>query len=343
MIYCGRDITAREDRLVKVDLEYLYNAIKNPKADMESKIRQLRIMSNIDKKQYALFKRRLPYIVTATFSPPFRRIEYFSHIDYFILDIDHLSAKEIDIHSIREIVEKDDRVILSFISPSSDGLKLMFKLEEKCYDHAIYSMFYKLFSMQFSKQYGLEQVLDQKTSDVSRACFMSVDEKVHYNPHALPIKISTYLDLADSDSLFQTKRELDKIVKENLATSDIKDQETDNADPSQEIMDRIREKLNPNKRVVVEKKVYVPEILNDLIEGLTAFIQETGITVGEIINISYAKKMRFSMGNKQSEINVFYGKKGFTVVKSPKAGTSEELNNLMVDLIESYINTNYYG
>lgn len=41
---------------------------------------------------------------------------------------------------------------------------------------------------------------------------------------------------------------------------------------------------------------------------------------------------------KQAEINLFFGKKGFSVVQSPRTGTNAELNQLMADLIIGMIN-----
>ena len=35
---------------------------------------------------------------------------------------------------------------------------------------------------------------------------------------------------------------------------------------------------------------------------------------------------------------LFFGKKGFSVIVSPRTGTDEGLNQLMVDLVSNYIN-----
>lgn len=48
--------------------------------------------------------------------------------------------------------------------------------------------------------------------------------------------------------------------------------------------------------------------------------------------------MRFTLGLKRAELNLFFGKKGFSVVCSPRTGTDSELNQLMVDWVSSYIN-----
>ena len=43
------------------------------------------------------------------------------------------------------------------------------------------------------------------------------------------------------------------------------------------------------------------------------------------------------MGIKHAEINLFYGKRGFKIVESMRAGTDGELNKLMAELVDSYI------
>ena len=76
---------------------------------------------------------------------------------------------------------------MAFCSPGADGLKLLFRLEEKCEDEALFSAFYKQFALTFSQKYQLEGVIDTQTSDVTRACFMSYDPEAWYRPEALPV------------------------------------------------------------------------------------------------------------------------------------------------------------
>ena len=47
----GSNITSSGDVLKKVQEEYLYNSIRHPKPDIDARMRQLRIVTNIDRKQ----------------------------------------------------------------------------------------------------------------------------------------------------------------------------------------------------------------------------------------------------------------------------------------------------
>ena len=94
--------------------------------------------------------------------------------------------------------------------------------------------------------------------------------------------------------------------------------------------------LNP-KAQVEQHSAYVPDQLNEIIAELKLFIEETGLQVTEIINIQYAKKIRARLGQKESEVNLFYGKRGFSIVISPRLGTNEELNELLADLVKTFL------
>ena len=55
-------------------------------------------------------------------------------------------------------------------------------------------------------------------------------------------------------------------------------------------------------------------------------------------NLAFASSTRLEDSiQKESEINLFYGKRGFSVVISPRLGTNEELNELLADLVKSFL------
>jgi hypothetical protein len=51
MILYGKNITAKDDMLQKMPLTYIYNQLREPQADVNAKIRQLRIIRTMDSKQ----------------------------------------------------------------------------------------------------------------------------------------------------------------------------------------------------------------------------------------------------------------------------------------------------
>ncbi len=336
MLLFGTNIQSAADELKKVQEEYLYNSLRNPKPTIAATIQQLRIVYSMDAKAYAQLKRRLPYFVCGQFNPPFRRKENFAYTESFILDFDHLSSKQLSMKTIRDNIVKDEQVMMCFTSPSEDGLKVMFRLKERCYDAGLYSIFYKAFAATFAMRHNLTQVTDSKTSDVARACFISIDPNAYFNPNSIPVDIKAYLDESNPDLLFKIKHEQDEHDKVIKKSGD--KQAPSPKDPDKDILTRIRQQLNPKAQLPIEQHpAYVPERLNEIIAELKLFIEETGLQVTEIINIQYAKKIRARLGQKEAEVNLFYGKRGFSVVISPRLGTNEELNELLADLIKAFL------
>lgn len=335
MLMYGNNIQSSADRLQKVKEEYLYHSLVNPKPQVVSAMQQLRTVYTLDATRYSQLKRQLPYIVCGSFNPPFRNTENFAYTERFILDFDHLAAKQLQLEELRGKICSDSRVMMCFSSPSQDGLKVMFQLKDRCYDSGVYTLFYKLFATSFANQLELTQVLDSKTSDVTRACFVSVDDKAYYNAEAEPIDLTAFVDTENSLELFDLKHKQAKDDKES-AKSQRQEQKPLAVDPTKDIMEQIRATLRPNAPKI-KREVYVPVQLDDIIGPICERIKETGIEVVEITNIQYAKKIRTRLGLRQGETNLFYGRRGYSVVESPRRGTDDELNKLVADIVRAFI------
>lgn len=334
MILVGKNITAKDDPLQKIKTEYLYHKLINPDAEIESRMRQLRVIKQLDTRQYSYLKRSLPYVVCGMFNPLYRRTEHFAYTEYFILDIDNITEKEMTVEALREKIQTDTRVLMCFVSPGEDGLKVMFKLKERCYDAGIYSLFYRLFVKQFSAQYQLEQVVDARTSDVARACFVSVDKQAFYNPDADMVDLASFMNVDDTSELFRQQKALNKELKETEKSLE----KPEKSSIDEEALVKIKSLLNPNVRAKLEKKeAFVPEELNVVIDKLIPYLTEAGINILEVINIHYGKKIKMKVNLREAEINLFYGKKGYSVVQSARRGTNEELNALCADLINQFL------
>ena len=334
MIMYGANIQSADCALTKMEEEDLYHVITFPDTPLATKIRQLRVAYQVAPKQYSELKRTLPYVVCGIFNPPYRRTENFGYIQSFIIDIDHLSSKGLSARSLKARLKTDTRVLLAFTSPSEDGLKVMFRLRERCYDAALFSMFYREFLHRFSVQYQLEQVADKRTSDVTRACFLSVDKDALFNAGCEPVVLEDFVQTTDPQAMFD---QLSEQRKEECKMQ-AEQKEPSPHDPDKEIMERIKACLNPDAKYLKKRNdVFVPEQLNSIMDNLVSFIEDTGLVVSEIIDIQYGKKVRINMGQKQAEVNVFYGRRGFSVVKSPRSGTSAELNELTAQLIQTYL------
>lgn len=337
MLSVGTNVKSVSEPLKKIPVEYLYNALRNPKPEMASRISQLRIVRQMSAEQYSKLKQQLPYFVCAAFNPPFRRTENFAYTEHFVIDIDHIGDKGLSVTELKSRIMADSRTMLCFISPGQDGLKVIMRLKEKCYDPGVYSVFYKKFVYEYSVAYGLQQVVDSKTSDVARACFMSVDSDAYFNPDAEAVDMNAFIPAEDPAELLRFRKEVEASVAE-IAESAQDPPAVRNPDPDEDSMAKIRELLAMRpKRAPKEKTVYVPEILNEIVDNLVASVNEVGLEVYEILNIQYGKKIRARLGLKKAEVNLFYGHRGFSVVVSPKTGTDAALNQLLADAVNSYL------
>lgn len=329
----GNNIQSPADPLQKVQESYLYHSLVNPKAEVLSAMQQLRIVYSMDATRYAQLKRQLPYIVCGMFNPPYRRTENFAYTESLILDFDHLSAKKIDLQELRQRVVGDSRVMMCFASPSMDGLKVLVRLKERCYDSGLYKIFYKAFAASFAQSLDIDQALDARTSDVTRACFVSVDPEAYYNEAAEGVGLTAYVQPDNPLAVYDMKKEQAKEEKEQKKNAPA---DPPQKDPTKDIMDKIRSTLGHNAPVK-KREPFVPQQLDDIIGPICDKIKETGIIVTEVVNIQYAKKIRCQLGLRQGELNLFYGKKGYSVVESPRRGTDDELNHLIADITRAFL------
>ncbi len=338
MFSVGSNVRNNSEPLKKVTPEYLFNALRSPKPEFLSRIRQLRIVRQINESQYVQLKQQLPYFVCASFNPPFRNTKNFAFTEYFIMDIDHICEKGLILDDLRRKIESDSRTMMYFLSPGEDGLKVIMKIKDRCYDAGVYSVFYKKFVYEFSLQYDLQQVLDIRTSDVTRACFMSVDSSAYYNPDAEPVDMAEIIDMEDSSVLLRQKKEVEESMSALTDIADSSSNAVEIREPDDDAMERIRGLLNmKTKKVSVERPVFVPAILDTIQGELNDYVSDIGFMISEIINIQYGKKIRAKLGLKMAEVNLFYGKRGFSVVVSPKTGTDGTLNILLADTVRAFI------
>ncbi len=335
MLMYGTNLLSAADKMTAMSVADVYRMISQPDQALVTAIERLRAIKELDATRYAQMKRSLPYFVCGNFMPAFRRIDNFASTQCFVLDIDHLSDKGLDAAAIKAKVMDDGDVMMCFVSPGCDGIKLLFKLQEPCYDPGMFSLFYKVFARAFASRYSLEQVVDERTCDVTRACFLSCDADAIFNPDACAVDMAAWLPQDDVLQLFDIKHEVETV---RPMQDDCEPAVWDG--PDDEALERIKLLLSDKKRRVVKEEhpVFVPKILNEIIGGLKVSIEETGIVVNDVMDINYGKKLQLSLGRRSAELNLFYGKRGFTVVQSPKRGTSSELNQTAAELVECYLN-----
>ena len=77
----------------------------------------------------------------------------------------------------------------------------------------------------------------------------------------------------------------------------------------------------------------MPEELNQLENAIRAEIEKIGLVIKEIRDIHYGKKVAAAHGIEFGEVNIFFGKRGFSVVRSPKSGSDSKLCGILEMII----------
>ncbi len=343
MISAARNIRDNAEALVKMPVKHVYDALRNPRPNVAAMLGQIRVARTLDPSRYPELKSRLPYFVCAIFSPPYRRGANFAYTEYFIIDIDHVSGQGLTIQSLRQRIVADSRTLLCFVSPGGDGLKVLMRLSAKCYDPGLYKAFYQAFAAKFARQYGIIQAVDTKTCDVTRACFMSADPDAYYNPEAEAVDIGDYID-PEADIRKAAEARHQAAETPATGTSDASgtapDAKAGNnpSEPPDDVIAAIKRRLDIGRKAMPQKPAaYVPDELNRIIDDLRAYIESFDITVSGVDNIQYGKKIRVNIATRKAETNLFYGRRGYTVIQSPRTGTDAEANKLAADIIRRYL------
>ncbi len=339
MIMAGKSVTLAGDQLYALSLERMYLGLTQPKGNLIDLLQQLRSLKTIDINGYRKAKTQLPYVVGGNFRPALRRKENFVFTEHFIIDIDHLSSKQLTPNEIKYLLKDDNRVAILFTSPGNDGVKVIFNLKDRIHDAGYYSAFYKIFAAKFAVQYGLQGTVDLVTCDVSRCCFMSYDPDAVYNANAELIDATFYLDQNSLEGSFMANtvvKEYEKITKDQEQILGIPDKQIQ--DLGEDVFWRIKEKLNPAlaKRPPKTKNFIQPQALTNALPALNDALNEMGFTIAETNMIQYGRQLKLSSGQYWAEVNLFYGKQGFKAVQTTKTGSNKQLAELATQAIQLY-------
>lgn len=322
----GRHITQPGDRLIRITLQQLLQFIRKPDGELHSQIQRLRALKALDKDKYRSQKTQLPYFTCGIFHPPVRRTENFARIELFVLDLDHLGGPDRQAEQLRRRLEQDARLIALFSSPGGDGLKLVLRLSEPCTDAALFSAFYKVFVARFGRQYDLQSQIDLRTCDVTRACFLSHDLQAVYRPDGQAVVLSEYVDPENFEQSQATLRKAEEVLKQLEAPTEKKPLDDD-------VLQRISKLLNPNYRPPVARQVYLPPEIEKVMPLISQRLHSHLIQLVSTRVINYGRQLRVAAGPYWAEINIFYGKNGFRVVKTTKSGSNARLADMAWQVI----------
>lgn len=283
---------------------------------------RLRKIRDLDAKAYRSLKTRLPYLVGSDFGGGSRHSDSFVAAHYVLLDLDGMTLPD---GRVPDSIRKHESVRLAFVSPSGAGVKVLCVLAEPCTSLADFKTFYRPFASQFAEEVRLAGSLDLRTCDATRACFLSHDPDLYENRSAQPIYWRTYVP-----ELSQAERGDESLEGHNKAK--------EGPAPLNEAAYReVLREVNPRSTVKVVRQAYVPEELTTMEDDIRRVCKANNLEVMNLSPINYGLKVQARQGYRLAEVNVFFGKKGFTVVRSPKTGTDLALAEVLYRSIDQLL------
>ncbi|GAA4410211.1 hypothetical protein GCM10023187_34540 [Nibrella viscosa] len=331
----GTQITSAAEVLRLVTLDEVHQQI-TADPHLASMTDRLRKLSQLDTTAAKSVKTRLPYVVGSRFADGSRRTEHLLGADFFVLDLDDCT----DLNgTVPDEIRRHESVALAFVSPGGRGLKLFFPLSTTCTDPKAFSAAYRQFATQFGADMRLTRSVDLRTSDPTRACFLAHDPTAYLNGSAVPLDWQCWLPDAPSDLFAEEERPLAGNVAGNQTALAVAAEVpvVAKARPIDEAAYRdILHQINPRSTATTrsrERQVYVPEELTRLEAELRTMLPQHGLELKEVVTLNYGLKFCVTQGLRLAEINVFFGKRGFSLVKSPRTGTDPALADRLHDCL----------
>lgn len=326
-VFQGNILKENSEPLSEISWEGIVLRIKEEKW-LKDQINRLREVNKMDSKAYAKLKTQLPYFITAKFDEGKRHGTKFKEIYGMVIDLDHLEKDSRSLDEMKTEISNDPNLLMAYISPSGKGLKLYFPFDKPIKSPKQYSEFYKVFCGHVSDKYDLGAYVDFTTCDVTRVSFLSHDPRLYFNESAEPLRLSEYID-----TLFQ--EEQTKIDQDGFeAHKEVQENKSHNIEPS--TYRQILAELGTKSRLR-KKHIFVPEGMEKVVSPIRKSLEPFNIKIDEVREIHYGLKLICRSGLDWAELNVFYGKRGYSVVITPKRGTHPELSELCQRIMERVV------
>lgn len=311
----GNQLTATGSTLQTTDLATVMQTIRSRDGELASLTQRLRALRQVNAELYASMKKKLPYICGAQFTEGVRRKENFDSSHVWIIDLDHLPAEVMQ--SCKDTLRDLPGVVGYYVSPSGEGLKVLVALRKPLEDRAQSEQMLRLYLGQLSEDLNIRSYMDFKTFDVTRVSFLSHDPDAWFDPYKLGL---------DTHHLTEEQIEISwEEVKEDEEGS-LDRTASKNPPPDEHIYQEILKKLNPDYKAPKPKAMEpeIPEALRELWPVVEAGAKAHGISL-EAKGIAHGLSLKFVHGLHYAQLNVFHGKRGYTLVKLPTKGHHPEL------------------
>jgi hypothetical protein len=314
------------EALIPTTLAEIYQQIRSSVNELSRETTRLRRIAQVDKKVYTSMKVKLPYFIAATFKEDCRHSDNFVEISALTIDFDDCLKTPIQSKDLKQKIAEQPDVVLAFTSPNGRGIKVVCLLEEPIDDIQLFKAYYLDFARNFAERLSILGTLDTRTSDVTRICFLAHDTTAYFNASA--VKLNWRLWVQNQTFVPPQEPTTEQITGLLIESK---------PELNEDIHRQLRLKINPRAPVRQKIPPHVPVLLQTISNDARLLLENNGITVSEIVPIHYGLKFSCIVATALAEVNVFYGKKGFSVVKSAKTAVDDKLNDQVYQLIFNFL------
>jgi hypothetical protein len=189
-------VTKKDSKATLVPLSYVVEEIRCSD-NLKKSVAAIRTVGP-GVEQARLKVKLLPYFTFLHFENRIRKSTFFKNARFVLMDLDHVSDK-LDI--LREQMRHDNEVFLFFLSPSGEGLKVVFALDRDISTEAEYKRIYQHFRTLVKERY---EVMTDDIKDVARACFLSYDPEIYVNEVPVYLHVEPQATLASAEKKVKT-------------------------------------------------------------------------------------------------------------------------------------------
>jgi len=169
--------------------EEVVNLIKSDK--YKEQIQKIRSLS---KTEALPIKKNLDYITPGGIFTERSKTNLKESSGFAHLDID--DVKEENLEKVKNSIISSKYTHICHLSPSGNGFKVWVKIPKVKDDDA-----YKGFWEAIREEYNLPNKIDTQAKDISRACFMSYDPNIYYNPDSEVFTQTKQINTLDVDTM----------------------------------------------------------------------------------------------------------------------------------------------
>ena len=168
---------------------------------------------------------------------------------------------------------------------------------------------------------------------------MSHDPELWFYENAIAIETSKFLD---PENVNEADKAMDEIKNGIKAQDELQEmvyvEKEKISNLNEDVLSRIKLRIHPDKIQKPRKEVVQPVEFDLIWTQLASYLEESEMKIEKVIPISYGRQIRIRAEVYWAEINIFFGKRGFSVVPTTKTGSNPMLAKIAHEILLQFFN-----